>query len=228
MKTDVANALIKKAEGIQKATDALLETTRDWQTIKAYLNNRLGEAFELTAEQQKKLTRYKYIYDQLSSGKYTEQEVVSQLTNKSLYGVSLSQAYEDLRCSREIFTSIINVNKEFEIKLQLDINRNLQRKAEELGDFKAVAQFEKNRALLLKLLPDLDESPADMFEGHLFEAVFDPRLLGAPEVDMKEVLQVINEKRNKKIDIDLFEDIPFEDQTDGNDPDTLQQTPAKE
>lgn len=228
MKTDVATALIKKADGIQKATEALLETTRDWQTIKAYLSNRLGEAFELTETQQKKLTRYKFIYDQLSSGKYTEQEVVSQLTNKSLYALSLSQAYEDLRCSQEIFTSVISVNKEFEIKLQLQINRNLQRKAEELGDFKAAAAFEKNRALLLKLLPDQDDSPADMFEGHIFEAVFDPRLLGAPDVDMKEVLKTINEKRDKKINIDLFEDIPFEDKPDDTDESTLQQTTAPE
>ena len=229
MKTDVAAALIKKAEGIQKATDAILESTRDWQTIKAFLSNRLGEAFELTPEQQKKMDRYKFIYDQLSSGKYTEQEIVSQLTNKSLYNVKLSQAYEDLRCSREIFSSIIHVNKQFELKLELDINRNLMRKAEEPGDLKAAAAFEKNRALLLKLLPDADDSPADMFEGHIFEAVFDPRLLGAPDVDMKEVLRVVNEKRSKKIDIDLFDDIPFEDlKPNDTDPDSLQQTAAKE
>lgn len=228
MKTDVAKALMKKAESIQKATDALLETTRDWQTIKAYLSNRLGDALELTPGQQEKLTRYTFIYNQLASGKYTEQEIVSQLTNKSLYNLSLSQSYEDLRCSREIFSSIINVNRTFEIKLQLEINRNLQRKAEELGDLKAAAAFEKNRALLLKLLPEEDQSPADMFEGHIFEAVFDPRLLGAPDVDMKEVLKVINEKRNKKIDIDLFEDIPFEDKPNDSNPDTLQQTPAAE
>ncbi|HYC28225.1 MAG TPA: hypothetical protein VEB42_05400, partial [Chitinophagaceae bacterium] len=195
---------------------------------KLYLSNRLGEGFELTPEQQKKMDRYKFIYDQLSSGKYTEQEIVSQLTNKNLYALSLSQAYEDMRCSREIFSSIINVNRTFEVKLQLDINRNLQRKAIELGDMKAAAAFEKNRALLLKLLPEEDESPADAFEGHIFEAVFDPRLLGAPDVDMKEVLRVINEKRNKKIEIDLFEDIPFEDKPNDTDPDSLQQTSAKE
>lgn len=226
MKTDVARALIKKAEGVQKATEKILEITRDWQLIKAYLSNRLDEAFELTPEQEKKLERYKYAYDQLSSGKYTEQEVVAQLTNKKLYGVSLSQAYEDLRCSKEIFSTLLSVNRTFEIKLQLDVNRNLMRKAEELGDLKAVAALEKNRAMLLKLLPEEDESPADLFEGHVFEAVFDPRLLGAPDIDMKEVLKLVNEKRGKKIDIDLFEDIPFENVTDENDAASLQQTTA--
>lgn len=220
MKEDVIRALTKKADAIEKGTNLLLEKTRDWQVIKAYLNNRLVD-LELTDIQQKKLERYQFVYNQLVSGKYTDQEVISQLTNKSMYGVSLSQAYEDMSSSREIFASVVNINKRFEINLQLQINRNMQRKAEELGDFKALAALEKNRALLLKLLPDEEENPAEFFEGHIFEAVFDPRLLGAPDIDMKEVLKAVNEKRNKKINIDLFDDIPFEDVTDDADETSL-------
>ncbi len=149
--------------------------------------------------------------------------------NKSLYDISLSQAYEDLSCTRELFNSVVNINKQFEINLELQINRNYQRKCEELGDFKAVAALQKNRALLLKLLPDEDINPGEMFEGHVFEAVFDPRLLGAPDIDMKEVLKAVNEKRNKKINIDLFDDIPYEIiKPNDHDESSLQQTTASQ
>lgn len=227
MKEDVKLVLQKKADAIMKGTDLLLEKTRDWQTIKAFLSNRLGE-LELTEMQAAKLKRYQFIYDQLSGGKYTTQEIVSQLTNKSHFGISISQAYEDISCTQEIWNSLLNINKRFEIKLELEINRRLMRKAEELGDLKAVAAFQKNRAALYKLLPDEDDTPADAFEGHVFEAVFDPRLLGAPDVDMKEVLRIINEKRDKKINVDLFDDIPFEEQSNDTDPNSLQQAAAPE
>ena len=63
---------------------------------------------------------------------------------------------------------------------------------------------------MLKELPDEEENPAELFEGHQIEAVFDPTLLGAPAVDMKEVLKAINEKRDKKIQIDMFEELSYE------------------
>jgi RNase P subunit RPR2 len=211
MMTDVNKALMKKAEQIAYGTELLMAKTRDWQVIKAYLSNRLAE-FELTEEQQKKLKRYQFIYDQLSSGKYTDPEVVNQVIK--LHGVNQAQAYEDMSCTREIFNSVININKRFEVNLQLQINRNMMRKCEELGDMKAAAALEKNRALLLKLLPDEEDNPAELFQGHIIDAVFDPRLLGAPDVDMNEVLRVVNEKRDKKIKIDMFEELLYEDVTD--------------
>lgn len=79
-----------------------------------------------------------------------------------------------------------------------------------MGDMKALAAFEKNRKDLLKLLPDEDEKPVD-FQGHVYELTFDPKLLGAPEINMKELLQSINAKRNKPIKIDMFEELEHED-----------------
>ena len=213
MKEDVTRALIKKAEQIQASTNLLLQKTNDWQTIKAYLSNRLSEDF-LTDDQKLKKDRYQYIYNQLVSGKYTDLEICNQVMK--LYGVKTAQAYEDISCTRELWNSVLNINKQFEIKLELQINRNMLRKCEELGDMKAFAAIEKNREKLLALLPDQEENPAEMFEGHTIEAVFDPRLLGAPDIDMKEVLKAINEKRDKKINIDMFDDIPYEELDNGN------------
>jgi len=69
--------------------------------------------------------------------------------------------------------------------------------------------LKKNRVLLLSLLPDKEDSSSELFEGHSIEAVFDPTLLGAPAVDMQEVLKAVNEKRDKKINI--FDHLSFED-----------------
>lgn len=201
-------ALMKKADGVKAAAELLVSKTRDWQVIKAYLTNRLGDQLELTAEQERKKTRYEFIYNQLVSGKYTDEEV-RQMVMKT-YKIKSVQAYEDMNCAREIFYSVININKRFEINLQLQVNRSMMRKAEELGDFRAVAQLEKNRALLLKLLPDEEENPAEMFEGHTIEPVFDPQLLGGPVIDMNEVLKAINDKRKVKINTDMFTEIAIE------------------
>lgn len=216
----VSDALMKHVQRVHASTEMLLEKTQDWQMIKAYMTNRLRTEEFLTSQQKKKLERYQFIYNQLISGKYTEAEVVT-MTMKN-YNIKYVQALEDVSCSKEIFVTSVNVNKLFEIKLQLEINRNLQRKAEEIGDMKAVAAFEKNRAMLLKLLPESEENPADLFEGHQLEAVFDPRLLGAPDIDLKEVLRLVNEKRKVKINIDgIVTDIPYEDLTN-EEKDTLQ------
>lgn len=210
MKDDVISAMQKKANSVMAATEKLMESTRDWQVIKQFIQNRLVD-MELTPEQTKKLERYQYVYNQLVSGKYTEQEIVRQLTSDKFYSLSLSQAYEDLAASKELFASVINVNKGFELHLALQLNHIRTRKAEEMGDMKAVAAFEKNRALLIKELPEVEENPAEMFEGHTIEAVFDPSLLGYGPVDMQEVLKVVNEKRDKKIKIDMFEELNYTD-----------------
>lgn len=213
--------LINKAEAIAKAADLMAERTNDWQVIRAFISNRISD-YELNERQEKKLDRYQYIYNHLVSGKYTDMDIIEQLMNKKLYGVSLKQAYEDMSCSRELFNATLNVNKIFEINLQLQINRNLMRKAEEIGDLKAAAAFEKNRAMMLKLLPEEEDRSAEHFEGHLIEAVFDPRLIGAPEVDMKELLEMINSKRKVKINIDSFAtDITHEDVNDADQTATL-------
>ncbi len=210
MSSNVSDKLMKRMQQVMQSTELMLEKTKDWQMIKAYESNRLFTDDYLTTQQKKKRDRYQYIYNQLVSGKYTEHEVVTMTMKR--YQIKQQQAHEDLSCAKEIFTTVINIDRQFEINLQLQINRSLQRKAEEIGDLKAAAAFEKNRVMLLKLLPEQEESPADMFEGHEIEAVFDPKLLGAPDVDMKEILELINQKRKVKIDLEkVVTDIPFEE-----------------
>ena len=209
---NVGEVLRVKADQVRTGADIIMARTNDWQIIKAYMCNRLAD-FQLTPVQQLKLDRYQFIYNQLVTGKYTNVEVVSQVM-KMQGGISMSQAYEDINCAREVFNSVINVNKLFEIKLELEIAKSMKNKCVQIMDFKTAALIEKNIIKLLELLPSEDDSPGDGFEGHEIEAVFDPSLLGAPEVDMNEVLAAINAKRKVKVNIDMFETLPHTDLTD--------------
>lgn len=201
-----------KAEQVRSGAEILLEKTRDWQVIKEFMNNRMGDIM-LTPVQEKKLNRYKYIYDQLSSGRYTKNQVISQLMNEKIFGISMSQAYEDIRCCTELFSFVTAPKKQFELNIQLEIAKNAQAKCMEIFDFKSAAAFGKVIKDLVAMLPDEDDVPGQDFEGHTLEGVFDPRLLGGPAVDMMEVLKTINAKRKVPINLDLFEHLNFEETT---------------
>ena len=206
---NVKNVLQIKSEQIRSGAQLLMTRTSDWQIIKQFLCNRLDN-ISLTPEQQKKLERYQFIYNQLVSGKYTKQEVITQL--QKLYKLRLTQIYDDINCTQEIFSTVININKLFEVQLELGSARDMKRKCLEAFDFKTAAMIQKNIIAILAALPDEESNPGEDFEGHIFEPVFDPRLLGAPDIDMNELLTAINAKRKVKIKTDMFQDIPF-DQT---------------
>ncbi len=199
--------LIKKAEQVQYGAQIVVDKIKDWQVIKQYMCNRLND-IELTDIQQKKLERYQFAYNQLVSGKYTDTDVVNQLIK--LFKIKTTQAYEDLNCCRELFNSVINVNKQFEISNELQIAKAARAKCLEIFDFKNAAALLKVIQNLIAMLPDQNDNPGELFEGHVIEAVFDPALLGAPKVDMKEVLTAINAKRNVPIKIDMFEELDNE------------------
>jgi hypothetical protein len=198
-----------KAEQVATATNLLVQKTRDWQVIKQYINNRIPEL--KTDLQKEKLKRYQYIYDQLSSGRYTEREIVDQL--KRLFNVQLAQAYEDLNCTRELFVTTLNINKRFELKLELESAKEMKRKCVEERDYKNAALYSKIITGLLSLIEDEEPNTAELFEGIKIEATFNPELLGAPPIsknDMRELMQSINAKRSKKINLDFIEDIEYE------------------
>ncbi len=206
----VSNILIKRAEQVRSAAEILIAKTNDWQIIKQFLCNRLAEV-ELTEIQQKKLERYQFIYNQLVSCKYTDQDVLNMLIKT--YKIKVGQAYEDMNCARELFTAVININKRFELQIELQSAKDMKRKCGEIGDFKTAGAIQKNMVAIIAMLPDEQDNPAELFEGHDIQAVFNPKLLGAPDINMNEVLAVINAKRKVVIKTDLFENIPYEETT---------------
>lgn len=209
---NVGQLLIKKAQAVETASAAILDKTKDWQVIRNFLFNRI-ENIKLTPVQEKKLERYQFIYSQTCSGKYTDAEVRNSLMK--IYDIkSVSQAYEDIRCSRELFLETMPLLRRFEIHVQLQVNRNMQRKAEEINDMRAAALFEKNRIALLALLPEEEEHP-EIFEGHKITATFNPKLLREGEMvnmeAMADLLASINAKRDVKIKTDMFTELDFEE-----------------
>ncbi|MEP7111197.1 MAG: hypothetical protein ABI760_24590 [Ferruginibacter sp.] len=200
-----------KSAQVLSAAELLMSKTRDWQVIKQFLSNRLNDII-LTKDQEKKLNRYQYIYNQLASARYTKLEVINQV--QKLYSISVSQVYDDINCTQEIFSTVININKLFEIQLELESAKDMKRKCIEVSDIKTAALVQKNIIALQAMLPDDEQTPGEDFEGHTFEPVFDPRLLGSPEIDMNELLAAINAKRKVKIKTDLFQDIPFDQTSD--------------
>jgi hypothetical protein len=203
--------LKQKAEEIAAAAQAVMAHTHDWQVIEQYMCNRLADV-QLTTTQQDKLDRYQYIYNARVSGKYLSKDIVSQLTRN--YGVSLPQAYLDMKAAEELFTTVININKRFDYSVMLQLNSDYQRKCVELGDMKSLAKFEKNRIEINKEIEEIEDNRGELFEGHTFEMTFDPTLLGAAPIskdDMKGLLDAINAKRNKKIKTDMFEELNYTD-----------------
>lgn len=199
-----------KAEQVRNGAQILLDVTVDWQVIKEFLSNR-HEEMELTAMQEEKLKRYKYVYDQLSSGRYTKAQVISQLMNEKIFGLSMSQAYEDIRCATEIFTYVTPPKKQFELNNRYEVSKAAHAKCMEIHDFKNAAAYEKIIQGYIDMMPEEEEQPGWDFEGHKLEGVFDPALLGGPKVDMAEVLKLINSKRKVAINVDMFEHLNSED-----------------
>ena len=202
MKTDVTQQLQNHVSAIRKGAELVVNSINDWQVIRQFLSNRSG-GLALTDIQQAKLDRYNFMYNQLASGNFSEYDVVEVVSKK--YEITIQQGYEDLACTKEIYSTLFNFNKAFELRIQLDLNRIMLKKAEVDEDYIAYASLEKNRIKLMQMIPemDLDEN---WFEPHQNIIEFNPELIGAEQVDMQEVLNYINEKRKLKINTALFDE----------------------
>lgn len=203
----VVKAMQKRANHVSSNKELLAVKTKDWERIKEYMNN-AGAEIRLTTIQQNKLDRYQYIFHNRCSGLYTHQEVINQTVKK--FNVKLVQVYEDLNYTFELYTSVIKFSKRFELMAELESARDLKRKCIIIGEFAAAAMFGKNIIALFSQLESQEGSPGDLFEGHHFEVTFDPRLLSAPDINMKEILDIINAKRKVKIKTNMFEELQYE------------------
>jgi hypothetical protein len=208
MSRKLITVLKDTANQVETTAALLVQKTSDWQTIKRYMTSRTSD-IKLTDVQKEKMKRYQFIYNQIISNKYTESEVINTVVK--LYDIEQRQAYEDLDDTRELFTTLLNINKAFELKVELESAKSLKRLCVAKGDLPSAAKFSKNIIQILALINQEETMPEGVFEGHAIEAVFDPKLIGAPEISeeqMKALLQKINLKRNKQISI---EDIGFEE-----------------
>lgn len=201
--------LEETSKQIANGTDLLVKKTSDYQTVKKYLTNRLAN-IKLTAEQQRQLDRYQFIYNQIMCGKYTESEVIKM--TMELFGIEYRQACYDLKDTRDLFSTTLQINRLFELKVELESARRVRTKCEEIQDFKGAEMARKNIVAILSLLPQEEEAAGDLFEGHTIEPVFDPSLIGAPKISKEQVIDLLGQiakKRGKEFNMNI-EDIPFE------------------
>lgn len=200
----VDKALQQTYEQIFAGVKLLMNLTSDYQTIQNYIFNRLNE-IELSEEQQIKIARYNFIYNQILGGKYSKQELISTIQN--LFKVSKRQAYADFKASLQLISASA-INKNFELQIQLEYARYLLHECLKANDFETALLVQKNIFAIFSMLPGEKTQNDEDFESVAIEAVFEPQLLGGPKIDMNEVLATINAKRTKKITIDMFENLP--------------------
>jgi hypothetical protein len=173
------------------------------------MTNRVNE-FTLSPMQEFKLKRYQFIYDQLSSGKYSDKEV-REMTMK-MFNIAENQAMSDMKTSQELFSTTLSVNKKFKILLQIQHLEKMQRKARDNNKLDEYSKLQRVMNELLRMLPDEIETPTDNFEPRKNVIMYDPSILGVqkvPDAEIKDLLAKISrELGHNAIDVDftLLED----------------------
>lgn len=184
----------------------MAEQTDDWMMIRDYMNNRLA-GVQLNERQKEKQRRYQYAYNQLCSGKYTESEVIEQITEH--FNVADSTAIQDIKCSREIYNTTLAIDKRFEIKMQIEFLKIEQQKARETGNMDAYAKLAKCVAEFIKMSPDDNLDKEEYFQPRQNIMQFNPAILGIPAINTRELsdlLQTLKSKYNFKMDTSFIEE----------------------
>lgn len=197
--------IVKKLRPSQVRT----REAKDWKMIVEYMTNR-DKDITLTKVQQDKLDQYQYMYNQFISCK-SQRVVIDNFMKK--YEVSERIALRNMLSMQELFGHCMKIDKAFELNVQLQIAKDLQRKCEAIQDFKSAAGFQKNATNILRLLKDEDLCPGENFEGITIECVFDPTLIGGDPItraDFDELVNEINKNRTKKINPKFYEALDFE------------------
>lgn len=195
------NILKKNQLELIARAEWMAEQTNDYQLIKKYMSSRY-EDIVLTDLQQLKLKRWQFIYDQLSSGKYSDEDVRHQIVQH--FKISESQSYADLRTAKDLFSTTLYINKKFEIIKDIKLLEIMMRKAREANKGDDYAKLQKAKNELYKMLPDEDDVPGDYFEPRKNEFVYDPSLLGVTPISNDKMRDLIDQIKRETgiIDID--------------------------
>lgn len=187
----------------------MAEQTNDLQTIRAYMNNRYAD-IKLTDTQEFKLKRWQFVYDQMSSGKYTQQEIRSQL--ELHFKISASESLADMRTAQELFSSTLSINKLFKIQIDIQLLEIMQQKAREANKLDEYAKLQRVKNELYKMLPDEVEKPSDDFEPRQNHFEYNPELLGLQRVSADKMKALVEQlKQDHGITDITYEEIQTND-----------------
>lgn len=185
---------LQKAEIVRRA-EWMAEQTNDMQMIKAYLSARMGNIM-LSEQQLAKMKRWQFVYDQFSTGKYTESDIRFQLAK--MFNISDQVAVADLRTAQEVFATTMALNKRFKIQLDIQLIDVQQQKCRDTNNMDAYAKLQRVKNELYKMLPDEpEETPADYFQPRTNEIKYDPSLLGHKPVPPEQMQALIDEMKRE-------------------------------
>lgn len=202
----MSNFLTDNKAAMLRYAEHVTEMTNDYQTIKAFMSARAGD-IKLSAKQQEKMKRWQFVYDQLSSGKFTEKEVRQQLMVH--FNIEEPTAYRDIQESQELMATTLSINKIFKINCDIQLIEVLQRKANETHQLEAYAKLQKVKNELYKMLPDKEENPGDYFTPRQNIIDFNPALLGVAPVPEDQMKALFDQLKNEFGIIDVeYVDLP--------------------
>ncbi len=93
--------------------------------------------------------------DDLLRQRHTDSAVVRMLRLK--FGVSQATAYNDVATTKYIFSSIPLSEKEYGLKLMLELNMKVIQKCMEKGDYKIVRELQETRLKIFDRIKGVDE-----------------------------------------------------------------------
>lgn len=190
IKNELSKILLKNEALIDTAS----EQVNDLHAVRSFMMRRIAE-HELSPTQQKKIEIYEFIYNQLIGRKWSELELIELI--KSKYKCpSRPMAVSLLNDTKELFTTVLAVNKQWELKQQVEACKAMMRKAELTGDFKAYAALEKNFYKMLELVEEVEVAQDD-FVGHTMVITADPSVIGVKAADPAEVKLLMAELKEK-------------------------------
>lgn len=201
------NILALQQADIIRRAEWIAEQTNDLQLIKAYLSARLGEMV-LNENQLLKLKRWQYIYDQMSTGKYTDADIRFQVIK--VFGLSDSAARADMRQAQDVFATTLSINKKFKIQLDIQLLDIQQQKCRDTNNMEAYSKLQRVKNELYKMLPDEEEeAPIDYFQPRTNQITFNPSLLGHKPIPPDQMKDLIEELKNEfnmtDIDYEMLE-----------------------
>jgi hypothetical protein len=200
------NFLQQNKDDLIARAEWMAEQTNDLQMLKAYMHARVKD-IKLSAGQKEKLKRWQFVYDQISSGKYTDKEVRLQLMDK--FGIEDRTSYSDLRDTTELMSTTMNINKRFKIQIDIQLLDVMKQKARETNQLDAYARLQKVQSELYKMLPDEDEVPADYFTPRQNIMQFNPELLGIAAIPDKQMKDLFTQLKTEFNIVDIeYEVIP--------------------
>lgn len=174
--------------------DTVGEQLNDLFAVRDYMLRRINQT-DLTPTQQKKLELYEFAYNQLIGGKWSESEVIDLIITKS--GIKQKPlAVQVLNDTKELFTTVLSVHKQWELKKQLHLNENLLRKAEMSGDYRSAAAFAKNMIAITDRIETI-ENEQEEFKGHTLVVSADPSIIGVEPAKAKDVQKLLNDLKEK-------------------------------